>query len=104
MAIEVRWTLSALDDIESIAEFIARDSIHFASIQIEKFFLRSEILETYPLAGRVVPELAKDSIRELIEGNYRIIYNIISEARVDIITVHQSQRLLSNNPIFKENG
>jgi toxin ParE1/3/4 len=102
MAAEVRWTLSALEDIENIAEFIAKDSKHWAFIQVEKFFLRSEILETHPLAGRVVPEIGNESIRELIEGNYRIIYSIVSDIRVDILTIHQSHRLLANNPMFRE--
>ncbi|MBK8290077.1 MAG: type II toxin-antitoxin system RelE/ParE family toxin [Flammeovirgaceae bacterium] len=102
MAVEVKWTLQALDDIESIAAFIVRDSEYFALIQTEIFFSRAEILETFPLAGRVVPEQAEEVIRELIEGNYRIIYRVVSETRVDILTVHASQRLLSNNPVFKK--
>jgi toxin ParE1/3/4 len=101
MAAEVRWTINALEDMEGIAEFIARDSEHFASIQVEKFFLRVEILEKYPLSGRIVPESGIETIRELIEGNYRIIYKVISPNQVDILTVHPGQRLLSNNPLFK---
>jgi len=102
MATEIKWTLHALQDIESIAEFIAQDSEHFASIQIDKFFIRSQILEQFPLAGRMVPELGDEQIRELIEGNYRIIYRVVSESRVDILTIHQSYQLLSNNPLFKK--
>lgn len=102
MVTEIKWTLHALQDIESIAEFIAQDSEHFASIQIDKFFLRSQILEHFSLAGRIVPELGDDNIRELIEGNYRIIYRVVSKSRVDILTIHQSYQLLSNNPLFKK--
>ncbi len=102
MAVEIKWTIYALENIENIAEFIARDSEHFASIQVEKFFLRTEILESYPLAGRTVPEIAEEAIRELIEGNYRIIYRFVSENQLDILIIHQSQRLLSNNPLFKK--
>lgn len=102
MATEIKWTLHALQDIESIAEIIAQDSEHFASIQIDKFFIRSQILEQFPLAGRMVPELGDEQIRELIEGNYRIIYRVVSESRVDRLTIHQSYQLLSNNPLFKK--
>lgn len=102
MATEIKWTLHALQDIENIAEFIAQDSEHFASIQIDKFFIRSQILEQFPLAGRMVPELGDEQIRELIEGNYRMIYRVVSESRVDILTIHQSYQLLSNNPLFKK--
>lgn len=102
MAVEIKWTLHALHDIESIAEFIAQDSEHFAVIQINKFFIRSQILEKFSFAGRVVPELGDEHIRELIEGNYRIIYRVVSKNRVDILTIHQSYQLLSSNPLFKK--
>lgn len=102
MATEVKWTLLALNDVEGIAEFIAKDSQHYASLQVEKFFLRSEALEQFPYSGKMVEEFGLESIRELIEGNYRIIYRIVSEQRVDILTVHHSNRLLSNNPLFKK--
>jgi toxin ParE1/3/4 len=50
--------------------------------------------------GKMVPEFLLPELRELIEGNYRIIYRIVSEERIDILTIHHSSRLLSNNPMF----
>ncbi len=101
MAVEVRWTLYSLEDIENIAEFISKGSLFYAQVQTERFFQRVEILETYPQAGRKVPEINSPDIRELIEGNYRIIYRIINASLVEILTVHPSSRLLMNNP-FQE--
>jgi toxin ParE1/3/4 len=98
MAVEVRWTLYSLGDIENIAEYIFKDSPFYAQVQVQRFFERAEILEILPNAGRVVPEIGKEEIRELIEGNYRLIYRVISDSRIDIITVHHSSRLLENNP------
>ncbi len=40
----------------------------------------------FPFAGRMVPDMEEDSIREVVEGNYRIIYRIL-EDRIDILTV-----------------
>lgn len=102
MAIEINWTPPALQDVESIAEYIARDSEQFAKIQTTRFLSRVEILRDFPHSGRVVPEFSNQSLRELIEGNYRIVYRIVNENRVDILTIHSSYRLLSNNPLFKE--
>jgi plasmid stabilization system protein ParE len=102
MAVEINWTPPALQDVESIAEFIARDSEHFARIQTTRFLKRVEMLKEFPHAGRVVPEFSNETLRELIEGNYRIVYRIVDETRVDILTIHNSYRLLSNNPLFKE--
>lgn len=102
MAVEINWTPPALQDVESIAEFIARDSEHFARIQTTRFLKHVEMLKEFPHAGRVVPEFSNETLRELIEGNYRIVYRIVDETRVDILTIHNSYRLLSNNPLFKE--
>jgi len=41
----------------------------------------------------------KQNIRELIEGNYRIIYLIINDERIDILTVHHSARDLTRRKI-----
>ena len=100
--VEIRWTEQALEDIENIAEFIAKDSVKYAKIQVYRFFERTEILKSQPQSGRIVPEIGDKKIRELIMGNFRIIYRLVSERRVDILTVHHSRRLLKNNPAFKK--
>jgi len=46
-----------------------------------------------PRSGRVVPELARDDVREVIVGNYRIVYRIEAEAIV-ILTVFEGHKLL----------
>lgn len=98
MALEVKWTRQAIDDLSSIADFISADSPYFAQVQIEKLFGRKSVLETHPKAGRVVPELAQENLRELNEGSYRIIYRICSDRRIDVITVHHSSHLLRDIP------
>ena len=59
------------------------------------------MLENFPLSGRVVPEFATDELRELIIGSYRMIYYVVSDKRIDILTIHHSSMLLSNNDLFK---
>lgn len=99
---EIRWADQAIDDIENIAEYISKDSLTFARIQTERFFEKAKILESQPLIGRIVPELNDPSTRELVMGNYRIIYYMDSNDIVTILTVHHSQRLLTNNPAFEK--
>ncbi|MBC7695545.1 MAG: hypothetical protein H7141_08885 [Burkholderiales bacterium] len=43
--VEINWTEQSLDDINNIAEFIAKDSIKYANIQVELFFERTHILK-----------------------------------------------------------
>jgi toxin ParE1/3/4 len=61
---------------------------------VDIIFERTQILKNFPEAGRVVPEFNNPNIRELTEGNYRIIYEIISSEVVEILTVQHSSRKL----------
>lgn len=99
---KVNWTIQSIKDIENIAEFIAKDSEKYATIQTQRFFEIVTALEFQPHIGKKVPEINKSNIRELILGNYRIIYVIKLNQDVDIITVHHSKRLLINNPSVKK--
>ncbi len=78
MVVEIRWTKEALHDIERIAQFMARDSEHYAILQTERFFGKARMPETHVLAGHFAPEMKSKNIQQLIEGNYRIIYQVIS--------------------------
>ena len=97
---EVKWTTQSLEGINSIAEYISKDSVRYAELFVEKVFERAEILNTHPRAGRMVPEIEDESVRELILISYRIIYKIYP-LRIDILTVHHSARLLENSPLFE---
>jgi toxin ParE1/3/4 len=101
MAIEVRWTLGSLEDIEAIAESIAKDSPFYTRFKQNFFFQRVEMLGQYPESGKVVPEIGQNDIRELIEGSYRIIYQILSDTRIDVLSVHHGSRLIKNNPLLE---
>ncbi|MEW6609513.1 MAG: type II toxin-antitoxin system RelE/ParE family toxin [bacterium] len=65
-------TPQSLDDIEAIANFIARDSNYYAKMFTAQVFEAVERLELFPESGRIVPELNRKEIREIILGNYRI--------------------------------
>ncbi|MEI8047688.1 MAG: type II toxin-antitoxin system RelE/ParE family toxin [Bacteroidota bacterium] len=75
----LNWTEQSIDDLLNIAEFISKDSVKYAVIQIRRIRERARILKTQPFLGRIVPEMNNDSTRELILGNYQIIYKFISE-------------------------
>jgi toxin ParE1/3/4 len=97
--VEINWTEQSLEDVNNIAEFIAKDSIKYANIQVELFFERTHILKTMPLSGKIVPETNKTKIRELNSGNYRIIYKIVNKQRIDILTIHNGYRLLKKTKL-----
>jgi toxin ParE1/3/4 len=99
--VELIWSPTAVKDIGNIAEYIAKDSLKAANLQTNRFFEKTEILENYPLIGSFVPELNDKNYRQLLVNSYRIIYKIISDTEVHILTVHHQARLLENNPVFK---
>ena len=91
--VKIIWTNKSLIDLESIFEYIAKDSKKYASIQVKKIKGRTKQIKLNPLSGRVVPEFNDVNLRELIEGNYRIAYLIKSE-NIFILTIHHSAMLL----------
>ncbi len=95
--VELNWTEDAINDLINIGEYIELDSIKYASVIVNSIFSYAEILKISPKAGRIVPEFQKNNIRELIKGNYRIVYNIVTRERLDILTIHHCKRILSNN-------
>jgi toxin ParE1/3/4 len=94
--VKIIWTDSAIQDLDDIGNYIAKDSPRYAEVTIERLFYSVDILENFPSAGKMVPEFENESIREIIRGNYRIVYHIVDSSRIDIITVHNCARLLEN--------
>lgn len=98
----LNWTEQSKNDLISIAEFIAQDSVKFARITIQNIRNAAQQLKLYPLSGRIVPEAKNNSIRELIHGNYRIIYLIRENQTVDILTVHHAAKSLISEEIINQ--
>jgi plasmid stabilization system protein ParE len=90
---EVRWTPQAADDAEAITDFIAADSPQYASLFAIDVLAAVDRLAVFPRSGRIVPELNDPDIREVILGNYRIVYRIRPDL-IEILTVYHGARLL----------
>ncbi|HQW12704.1 MAG TPA: type II toxin-antitoxin system RelE/ParE family toxin [Saprospiraceae bacterium] len=88
-----------MDDLKGIYDYISRDSVKFAKIETIKLKVRTTILKRHAFAGKPVPELNNDIFRELIEGNYRIIYKIIDLKTIHILTIHHSARELTRRQL-----
>ena len=93
--VQINWTIQARDDLKNIADYISKDSAVYAKRQVLKIRNSTKVLKSQPRIGKIVPEIEKTNIRELIEGNYRIIYKIISKTRIDILTIHHTARDLT---------
>lgn len=92
--VKLVWTELSTEDLKEIFDYIANDSVRYASITVNKIYNRAQIIIDNPYVGRIVPEINKKVIREVISGNYRMVYKIINEFQVDILRVYHSARLL----------
>lgn len=90
----VRWTQKAANDLEDIGNYIEKDSLKYASIVVKRIYSSTLLLKDFPELGRIVPEFNDESIRELIEGKYRIVYRKDKSDIVEVITIHHSARPL----------
>jgi toxin ParE1/3/4 len=86
------WTETARQDLQAIRRYIAADSPAVAKRWVSRLRERARKALHSPLAGRIVPEFFRDDIRELIEGNYRIVYQIF-EDRLVILTIFEGHQL-----------
>jgi len=100
--VKIVWTDNAINDLNDIGEYIAKDSVRYAEITVLELFESVDILEEHPKAGPMVPEFEDETFRQIIRGNYRIVYRIVDEYSIHILTVHHSARLLSNSKAFKK--
>lgn len=96
MAIRLEWSEEALEDIESIATYIEKDSPHYAKSVVSKFFEKAQILKDFTDLGRKVPEIDDDNIREIFVYSYRLIYKINEDAILLVAVIH-GKRLLENS-------
>ena len=87
----ILWTVGARGDLREIIEYIGRDSPTYAVATAERILGAVERLRRYPKVGRIVPEYGDESIRELLVGNYRVVYRLRRQ-RVGIVAVVHGRR------------
>jgi len=80
------WSPDAINDLESIYEFIAKDSERFARIFASRIIQIVESIPDYPMRGRKVPEIGEENVREIFYKLYRIIYWIHTD-RIEILNI-----------------
>lgn len=95
MVCKIVWTIRALNDLHDIYEFIAKDSRRYAQVQVEDIQNAAINLTYFPLMGRIVPEFPHLPYREILFGNYRVIYRFEEEQKlVVMMAVAHGRQLL----------
>ncbi len=77
--------------MRSIVSYIATDNPDAAIKTGQRIIDRSKQIEEFEGSARIVPEFRDKSIKELIEGNYRIIFRIQSN-QIEVVRVWHAAR------------
>ncbi|MFW8600631.1 type II toxin-antitoxin system RelE/ParE family toxin [Desulfobacterota bacterium M19] len=97
---KIIWSPLAVERTSEIAEYITIDSPSAAVSWVEKVFDKVDLLKLSPEIGREVPEISRKEIREIIFGNYRIIYRI-EKTKISILTVRHGKQILPVDEILE---
>jgi plasmid stabilization system protein ParE len=93
MAYRVEWSEAAVEDLEGIALYIARDSAGYAAAVVKSILDSTRKLSRFPFTGRVVPEMDDENIRESFIYSYRVIYRIRGQV-VTVAAIVHGKRIL----------
>ena len=96
---KIVWSPLAIDSAAEIAEYISSDNPAAAREWVDKIFEKVALLSSSPEIGRVVPEIERKEIREIIFGNYRIIYRLESVS-ISILTIRHGKQILPVDEIL----
>ena len=87
----VIWAPLALDRAAEIARYIAADRPAAAGRWIDGLVRLVAGLSRAPKRGRIVPEVGRPDLREILHGRYRVIYRL-DPKRVVVLTVRHARR------------
>jgi toxin ParE1/3/4 len=96
MAYRVIWSSKAVEDVDAIATYIARDSPSYAAAVIRQIMETTRQLEQDPLTGAIITEGDNSTIRDKLAYTYRIIYRV-QDHKVTIAAIVHTKRLLGLN-------
>ncbi len=97
---KIIWSPLSLDKVGEISDNIGENNLEAGVKWLNQLFEKVESLQKFPQSGRIVPELNRKDIRELIFGNYRIIYRIDDDV-IYILTIRHSKQILSSDNLVE---
>ena len=93
MVRQLRWSPEAVEDVESIANYIERNSSYYARAVVSRIISLAETIPEHPQLGRVVPEMNDPDYRERFVHKYRVIYRVESDRILIAAVIHGSRHL-----------
>ncbi|TVR32494.1 MAG: type II toxin-antitoxin system RelE/ParE family toxin [Balneolaceae bacterium] len=94
---EVIFSDRFLDRIEECTDYIALDHVPTALKWARDVFEQCQKLSKQPESGRMVPEFRRPEIREIIHGNYRLVYELKTN-QIDMLTIWHTRQNSPDDP------
>ncbi len=87
------WSDSASDDLESTAAYISRDSSAYAASFVNRVLDAAKSVQHMPESGGIVPEFDRQELREVLVGNYRVVYLLSISAVAIVAIIHGARKI-----------
>jgi plasmid stabilization system protein ParE len=99
--VNISWSRRIIAEIHEAREYLQPFSPASAERLTDAIFAKAALLENQPLLGRIVPEAERPDVRELFYQKYRLIYRVVSETTILMLTLHPALRPLSVNSFLE---
>jgi len=96
--LKIIWSPLAVENVGNFAALIASDKPMVAGKWANEIFESVERVAELPYSGKMVPEIRRNEVREIYNGNYRIIYKIADDT-IHVLTVRHRRQLLSEKDL-----
>jgi len=93
----VVWSELATAQLQAVRDYLARSSPAYAQALAERIVQRTERLADQPFLGAEVPEYGDESLREVFEHPYRILYRT-GEERLQVVAIFHAARQTPRMP------
>jgi plasmid stabilization system protein ParE len=87
------WRDSAKEDFRDVLHYLSRYPTAYVDTWTEDLARKLRLLEAFPEMGRIVPEKEISHFREILIGNYRLLYIYLNNSITIVAIRHQSSQL-----------
>jgi len=92
---KIEFADSAIVDLDELyAWYVEQQSPETGKRLIAEIVAKTSQLDSFPQSGRIVPELGRANVREIIYPPFRIVYRLDKDA-IWIVRIWRSERLLN---------
>jgi toxin ParE1/3/4 len=87
------WRDNAKEDLRDVLHYLSRYPTAYVDTWTEELSRKLRLLESFPEMGRIVPEKEISHFREILIGNYRLLYIYLNNSITVVAIRHQSSQL-----------